>query len=378
MTGVLVSVLAALATLAVVLLVLRLPRVSSEGSDERVAAVTIDMTRRMETLRRDLGEALERAEAEAGRQRSLGELAGATGLETVLRRALEGATALTEAEAALVQAGRRHERRVVANLGLAPEEARSLSVADPPDGSGPGAIALSYRYSGLDAIADEDRITTGLAVPMPGEGGPIGYLSVFTRSVERTFGESDVRALEELAARAGPAIENARLVHEARELVEVDEVTGLANRRRFAQVLTRELGDVARRYRPLSMILFDLDDFRAINRRLGLQVGDSALRETAERGRQALGGDVIFARIGGDEFGVILPGATLRETDEVSRRLRSVLAAPPTGRAGTITFSAGIAQLAPGEQAEAFLTRTDGALHRAQGGGSGVVVSEPY
>ncbi len=376
MTSIVVSVIAALATLAIVLLALRLPRVTGEGTDERIAAVTIDMNRRMEALRHELGDALERAQEEAGRQRVLGDLAGATGLEGVLRRTLEAAAEITGAEAALVQTSAREERRVVANLGLAPDEARALTIAGSPERVQPSSIRLSYRYDPLDVPGEHDPIRAGLAVALPGEAGPIGYLCVFTRSAARTFDDRNARALEELATRAGPAIHNARLIHEARALVDVDALTGLANRRRFGELLEREASDVGSRYRPLSVILFDLDDFRAVNRRLGPEVGDTALRETAARGKETLGRGTTFARIGGDEFGVILPDAALGEADQVCRRLRGALAAPPTGQAGILSFSAGIGQLGPDEDVAALLRRVDAALHRAQRGGSDIVVSE--
>ena len=376
MTAAVISILAALATLAVVLIALRVPRITGAQTDERVAAVMLDMSTRMEAMRRELGEALERAQAEAGRHRFLGELAGATSLETVLRRTLEAAASLTEADGALLQTLDAEQSRIVANLGLAPEEVRRLTIAGLPEDDQPETMLLAYRYGAAEELGDEDPIRSGLAVAIPGETAPLGYLSVFTRSPARGFGDADVEALQQLVRRAGPAIENARLVHEARSLVGVDALTRLPNRREFLRHLAREVAQARRTHRRLALVLFDLEDFGALNRRFGPEVGDAALREAAERARDALGPDVFVARVGGDEFGIVLPGATLADADRVCRRLRASFAAPPLGEAGMLSFSAGIAELARDEESELLLQRADAALHRAQAGSAQVVASE--
>src|ERR671929_1426621 len=116
----------------------------------------------------------------------------------------------------------------------------------------------------------------GLAVPIPADGGSIGFIAVFSRSRSHSWGEPEVRELEELAMRAGPAIENAKRFREARQLADLDALTGLHNRRYFHETLAREVARAHRYDRRLALLVFDLDDFKAINDKIGHLAGDSA------------------------------------------------------------------------------------------------------
>src|SRR5206468_6677430 len=115
-----------------------------------------------------------------------------------------------------------------------------------------------------------------------------GYLAVYTRTAGRRFGEDDVRQLEELTERAGPAIENAQRFREARQLADLDALTGLHNRRYFHETLARECARAHRYNRRLGLLVFDLDDFKDVNDRIGHLSGDAALAEAAERMRSVV------------------------------------------------------------------------------------------
>jgi GGDEF domain-containing protein len=121
-------------------------------------------------------------------------------------------------------------------------------------------------------------------VPLSGDGVS-GYLTIFTRMPNHTFEDDDVRALEALAVRAVPAIENARRFREARQLAEFDALTGLHNRRYFHETLAREVARAHRYERTLALIVFDLDDFKEINDRIGHLAGDTVLAELAATAR---------------------------------------------------------------------------------------------
>ena len=182
--------------------------------------------------------------------------------------------------------------------------------------------------------------------------------------------------LEELALRAGPAIENARRFREARQLADLDALTGLHNRRYFHETLAREVARAHRYDRKLALIIFDLDDFKAINDRIGHLSGDGVLAEAAERIRDVVRSADIACRVGGDEFAVILPestargrGPALRAAPDGARR-RS-----PVGQAGPLTMSAGVAELQPDDDAIAFFQRADHALYGAKEAGKGQVVA---
>src|SRR5262249_27632942 len=189
------------------------------------------------------------------------------------------------------------------------------------------------------------------------------------------FGEAQVNELEELALRAGPAIENARRFREARQLADLDALTGLHNRRYFHETLAREVSRAHRYDRNLALIIFDLDDFKGINDRTGHLSGDGVLAEAAERIRDVVRSADIACRVGGDEFAVILPESKLRDADQLYSRLRTALSSRPVGQAGPLTMSAGVAELQPDDDAIAFFQRADHALYGAKEAGKGQVVA---
>jgi diguanylate cyclase (GGDEF)-like protein len=379
MNNVLIGISAGLGALVVLLLVLLIVRRRGDSNtDERVAEVVASLNARMDELGRELAGALERAEEEGRRSRIFGELAGSIDLDEVLSRTLEAAGALGGADAALImlpdsQGG----KPLVATLGLSVEEAERHAITGPPDGRLARSITMSYTYPELEHEAQEAEgiIHAGLAVPLPGENGTLGYLTVFTRSKGHSYSDDDVRQLETLALRAGPAIENARRFREARQLADLDALTGLHNRRFFHETLSRECARAHRYERKLSLIIFDLDDFKEINDRIGHLAGDSVLAETAERVRSVVRTSDVACRVGGDEFGVILPESSLEDADQLYRRIQNAVSTRPIGQAGKLYLSAGVAELKAEDDPVSFFQRADDALYRAKEGGKGRVVS---
>jgi diguanylate cyclase (GGDEF)-like protein len=371
MTVLLAGALAGLALVAILVTVL-LVRRSSRRADDRVAELVEILNARIDELARELAGARETAEEELRRTRLLGDLAGTIDLDEVLARTLRAATEATGSHAALVWLSSSSGPPMVATLGLSQEEAERQAIAGPPDGRRARAIGMSYRYAPADAEADGELIRSGLAVPMPGSGDG-GYLVVFSRD-ELDVGDDVVVDLEQLAERAGPAIENARRFREARELADLDALTGLHNRRFFHETLAREVARAHRYGRDLALILFDLDDFKAINDRIGHLAGDAVLADAAARVRQVVRSADISCRVGGDEFAVILPEATVGDADRLYQRLQKAVSLQPSADAGQIVFSAGVAGLASDDDAVSFFQKADAALYRAKENGKGRVV----
>ncbi len=374
-TTVLVAAGAALATLVLVSLALLVrSRRSSRGGEQQLLELVSEMNARMEAMVRELADSLERAQEEGRRNRYLTELAGSIDLDEVLARTLEAAGALPGVDAALVSISTDDDKPIVSTLGLSTEEAHRQVITGPPDGHEARAISLVYQYP-PGAEAGADLVHSGLAVPVPGEAGPIGFLSVYSRSPEHRYAEDEIRELEDLSQRAGPAIENARSFREAKQLADLDALTGLHNRRYFHETLAREVARAHRYGRSLALIVFDLDDFKAINDRIGHLAGDAVLAETAERVKDVVRSADVACRVGGDEFSVILPESTTGDADQLYHRLLGAVSSRPVGQAGRLSISAGMAELREDDNPTAFFERADEALYRAKERGKGQVVS---
>ena len=375
MTIALAAVGAALLTLVVTLLVQWIVRRRSD-TDERLTEVVRELEARMDGMVRELTSTIEHSQIEGRRTRMLGELAGSIDLDEVLTRVLEAAGSIEGVDAALVTlSAQPGGQPIVATLGLSEAEAEHQAVLAPPDGREARAISMSYEYGGDQDAPDSEAIRSGVAVPLPGETSPLVLLTIFTRAPEQKFSDEEVTELEQLALRAGPAIENARRFREAKQLADLDALTGLHNRRYFHETLAREVARAHRYDRQLGLIVFDLDDFKGINDRIGHLSGDGVLAEAAERIRDVVRSADIACRVGGDEFAVILPESTLSDADQLYARLRTALSSKPVGQAGPLTMSAGMAELQPDDDAIAFFQRADHALYGAKEAGKGQVVA---
>ena len=152
-------------------------------------------------------------------------------------------------------------------------------------------------------------------------------------------------------------------------LTEIDPLTKVFNRRAFMTLLDKACSRCERQGLPLSLVLIDLDHFKRINDSWGHQAGDQVLRQFAELAGAALRNEDIIGRLGGEEFCILLSGASLSEAQEVAERLRQACEAGAVGFEDTLihyTISAGIAQLEPEEPPQLALHRADRAMYRAK------------
>jgi diguanylate cyclase (GGDEF)-like protein len=387
-TTALAAITAALATLVVVLfvmLVLRRPR-NGNGNGERrpqhagvtappvtsVTAVPAEPDARLEAKLRELTEALDRAEQENRRGRFLERMQGALDLDDVLARTLEAAHDLPGVDATMIVLPQGDGGPLVATQGMSRDEAMNQPIAPPAEGRAPRAVSLNYRYADAEAGRDGNLIRGGLMVPLMGNRQEVvGTLAVFWRGREREAAGDEIVQLEELASTAGPTIENAKRFLEARQLAELDALTGRHNRRYFDEVLDREVARAHRYGRSLALILIDLDDLKQINDRVGHLGGDSVLAELGERVREALRSADIACRIGGDEFAVVLPESSLDDARQLYDRLQAAITARPLTGGELVTASAGIAGLDRDDDPKALFQRADEALYRAKRDGKG-------
>ena len=162
------------------------------------------------------------------------------------------------------------------------------------------------------------------------------------------------------------------------QIVRTDHLTGLPNRRHSQEFLGLEMALVARRKRTLCALMIDLDHFKSVNDSFGHAVGDLVLRTAAGVIASQVRACDLAARVGGEEFLVLMPDTELASAIIAAERVRlaigrsTVLECP-----WQITASIGAAQAQPGEPGEDFLERADRALYRAKAGGRNRVECDP-
>ena len=207
------------------------------------------------------------------------------------------------------------------------------------------------------------------------EDGP-RQIVLFPRRGSFSAEEREVAA--SLIAEGRIALENARLHNIVRRQAVTDELTDLANRRRFMEVLRQEVARARRFDLDLSLVIFDLDHFKQINDRYGHQTGDEVLREAAAVIRARVRETDLPARIGGEEFAVVLSGTDVAGAAALAENLRVDLSTlVHAGRGGAaVTASFGVAELPEGGGLEELIGAADRALYRAKARGRNRVDAE--
>ena len=162
----------------------------------------------------------------------------------------------------------------------------------------------------------------------------------------------------------------------------MDPLTGLANRRAFAEQLTDGLAQATARKTPLCLLMLDIDHFKSFNDTYGHQLGDEVIRLVAGcMSAKTKEGDTA-ARYGGEEFSVVLPGASLPEAEVVAEQIRLTVAGQKIVRKasrqtlGSVTLSIGVAQFRPTDSDEDLIARADAALYAAKRAGRNCVQLE--
>jgi len=218
-----------------------------------------------------------------------------------------------------------------------------------------------------------DPLTIGLGLYGNGElmlelTPPRGGFSTETRELAHS-----------LAVQAATAIENARLHTIVQRQAVTDELTELPNRRRFMETLEAEVRRAERFGAPLGLVLFDLDDFKLVNDRHGHQVGDLVLKKTGEVLLERVREVDLAARLGGEEFAVLVPGTDLAGAVSLAESLRQALSEAAVAGAGEadvrITASFGVTEHSRERTASDLLAAADGALYRAKDAGKNRVVA---
>jgi diguanylate cyclase (GGDEF)-like protein len=253
--------------------------------------------------------------------------------------------------------------------------------------SGAASVARtgrSARTGVVEAASDQmldglNRLSTlpGVAVPIRSRGELWGSLHVFSAPHEELPADLEDR-LDVFADLVGFAITNTDTSARLLSLATSDPLTGLLNHRAFQERVENEVARARRYGRPLSVMLMDLDHFKTINDAYGHQAGDAALMQAArllEAGARA--GDVL-ARIGGDEFAMLLPETGAKDALPIAERWSAEFRVAPVGVAVELTMSGGVCDLEHANGSKELLRLADTALYWAKSHGrNSVVAYEP-
>jgi diguanylate cyclase (GGDEF)-like protein len=269
------------------------------------------------------------------------------------------------------------DREIKSGEGLAGRAIRDRTVVI-DDNFGPDRYPTAY------AEVAEPNPLLGAGIPLQRDGVVVGAISILRRDRTDPFRPIDLEAMELLAGHAALAISNAYLHAEVEQLATHDPLTGLYNRRYFDEALNRVIAAWRRSLqgerRPVAAIMFDLDHFGQFNKQHGHQVGDQVLRTFAGLLRGRFRDADLVARFGGEEFVVVLEGATRDAAVAIAEEVLAALADQPVvGQDGTrllLTVSAGCAELGETEPTGEQLLRTaDVALFMAKRAGRNRVVA---
>ncbi|WP_245805529.1 GGDEF domain-containing protein [Desulfovibrio gilichinskyi] len=161
-----------------------------------------------------------------------------------------------------------------------------------------------------------------------------------------------------------------------KEMAVTDELTGLPNRHGFYADIEKIMHLSKRYKRPLSIAIFDLDHFKIVNDTFGHGVGDDVLKEFARLIRSRIRKADLFARIGGEEFVMVMPETSIEAAKLFLNEVREAISANPFAHGETVTASIGVTEYSGNEQLDQLLEAADIALYKAKNNGRNQVVVE--
>jgi diguanylate cyclase (GGDEF)-like protein len=172
------------------------------------------------------------------------------------------------------------------------------------------------------------------------------------------------------------------LLNEYMQAAMTDGLTGLANRHSLDRMLAHVIKESLSRRTPLSMVMIDIDHFKAFNDQWGHQAGDAVLRCVSKRMNEFFGSKAFVARYGGEEFAVVLPACRLRDADRLAEACRQAVKETTCDfrdRTFRVTISCGVTELDGKDNADSLTQRADLALYTAKKMGRDAIwVADPH
>ena len=229
-------------------------------------------------------------------------------------------------------------------------------------------------YEELDANAESARTAaaagyrTAVAAAASLHGSPWGYIAA-ARHEPHSFPPNAESILEQFAALVTLALAQADALAELQRQAITDGLTGLLNHRAFRQRLHEEFARARRHDRPLSLVMLDLDNLKLVNDLHGHSAGDLAIETVGHVLREGERTDDVAARVGGDEFAVIVPETTAQDALALAERLRVTAAARLANLELPASLSAGVSDLTYAATINDLARNADSALYVAKHNG---------
>jgi len=283
-----------------------------------------------------------------------------------------------------IRTRRRDARQVVALLGDAlastHEPDRLLPVILHAAMEATGAVAGVAIRGGEEVAREGSFERTGPPLRLELASAEVAgeELGLILHPLPTGFDDRSIALAHSLVAQAAVALDNARLHGIVKRQAVTDELTGLANRRSFRESLDTELQRAERFGNGLALIVADLDDFKDVNDLFGHQAGDEVLRAFSEVLQGRIRGIDLAARLGGEEFAILLPETDAPGAEGLAENLRVEVAglAVQVGAAQVhTTASFGVAAFPEARTADELMTAADLALYSAKRQGKNRVVA---
>jgi len=303
---------------------------------------------------------LEQARQDARRARRLASLAATLDLDELLEQVIVAAVEACGGDAAGIALKEGPASVRIETTGLRHGE-RAPSVMT-SFGQTANCSLTGQSSGSRSESSPKDRLRTALYARLVTEAQEqLGTLAVYWRR-ELEPGPVIEDVLNDVAQTSARAIQNAYRYKEAYCRAVFDGLTGLYNRRYFDEALKREVLRARRYERSLTLLLLDLDGFKAVNDESGHLAGDAVLKTLAEGVRSVVRGVDIACRVGGDEFGVLLPEASVLEARHLEKRLHATFVKRPIAHQPCVGWTTGIAELQAEENATSLFNRADQAM----------------